>query len=98
MTRCDFSMRPMERPGHIHPKLHICKQYPFLTRTQSDIVVDDGYDVDNDDFPELSLHPDDLSPDDPPLVPASQVEVHKDMPTGKTGSAPGSNVLHRWYK
>ncbi|KAK2846284.1 hypothetical protein Q7C36_011138 [Tachysurus vachellii] len=51
--------------------------------TQSDIVADeedgeDDDDDDDDDFPVLSLHPDDLSPGDPP--PASQVEVHKDMP------------------
>ncbi|KAF5890315.1 DNA polymerase zeta catalytic subunit, partial [Clarias magur] len=58
-----------------------------LPRTQSD-VADDDYDDgdeeedddDEDDFPDLSLHPDDLSPD-LPLVPASQVEVHKDTPT-----------------
>ncbi|XP_027030937.2 DNA polymerase zeta catalytic subunit isoform X2 [Tachysurus fulvidraco] len=42
--------------------------------TQSDIEEDD----DDDDFPVLSLHPDDLTSGDPP--PASQVEVHKDMP------------------
>lgn len=51
--------------------------------TQSDIVADDDdndYDGD-DDFPDLSLHPDDLSPSDPPLISASQVEVHKDTPT-----------------
>ncbi|KAB5517040.1 hypothetical protein PHYPO_G00184900 [Pangasianodon hypophthalmus] len=52
--------------------------------TQSDIVADDdedGYDDEDDDLPDLSLHPDDLSPDDPPLVPASQVDVHKDTAT-----------------
>lgn len=71
----------------------------FFTRTQSDIAADDddevGYEEDDDDdFPELSLHPDDpMSPDEHPLVPASQVEVHKDASTGETGSAPGSNVL-----
>uniref|UniRef100_A0AAR2LP63 DNA polymerase zeta catalytic subunit n=1 Tax=Pygocentrus nattereri TaxID=42514 RepID=A0AAR2LP63_PYGNA len=50
------------------------------TVTQSGSVVDD----DDDEFPELSLHPDVLSPDDLPLVPASQVEVHKDTPPGET--------------
>ncbi|XP_060769511.1 DNA polymerase zeta catalytic subunit isoform X2 [Neoarius graeffei] len=46
--------------------------------TQSDVVDDD--DDDDDDFPDLSLHPDDLNPGELPLVLASQVEVHKDMP------------------
>lgn len=62
----------------------------FLTRTQSDNADDDDDDDDgdddddDDDFPDLSLHPDDLSPD-LPLVPASQVEVHKETPTGEIG-------------
>ncbi|XP_072532805.1 DNA polymerase zeta catalytic subunit isoform X2 [Salminus brasiliensis] len=47
--------------------------------TQSGSVVDEE-DDDEDEFPELSLHPDVLSPDDLPPVPASQVEVHKDTP------------------
>ncbi|KAM9496921.1 DNA polymerase zeta catalytic subunit isoform 1-T1 [Clarias gariepinus] len=55
--------------------------------TQSDNADDDDDDDgddddDDDDFPDLSLHPDDLSPD-LPLVPASQVEVHKETPTDK---------------
>ncbi|XP_058247909.1 DNA polymerase zeta catalytic subunit [Hemibagrus wyckioides] len=48
--------------------------------TQSGVVADDEDEEGVDeDFPDLSLHADDLSPGDPP--PASQVEVHKDMPT-----------------
>ncbi|KAI5607474.1 DNA polymerase zeta catalytic subunit isoform X1 [Silurus asotus] len=57
--------------------------------TQSDDVAgDDGDDDDDDDdyFPDLSLHPDDLSPEDPPLVPASQVEVHNGTPADNKGS------------
>lgn len=88
----------MERPEHTPSTLHISKQFVFLTRTQSDIVADEDEDGYDDDFPDLSLHPDDLNPGDPPLVLASQVEVHKDMPTGETGSAPRTNVLHDWYK
>lgn len=47
--------------------------------TQSGSVVDEEDDIE-DDFPELSLHPDVLSPDDLPPIPASQVEVHRDSP------------------
>lgn len=82
----------MQSLGHIHTSVNIL----FFTRTQSDIASGDeevGYN-DDEDFPELSLHPSYPSPDNHPLVPASQVELHKDASTGETGSAPGSNVLH----
>ncbi|XP_062857832.1 DNA polymerase zeta catalytic subunit isoform X2 [Trichomycterus rosablanca] len=49
--------------------------------TQSDTLVEDEEDEEEEEeFPNLSLHTDDLSPD-LPLVPASQVEVHRDTPT-----------------
>ncbi|KAL6485419.1 hypothetical protein MHYP_G00048110 [Metynnis hypsauchen] len=56
--------------------------------TQSGSVVDD-----DDEFPELSLHPDVLSPDDLPPVPASQVEVHKDaLPDNKRSGGKDTEV------
>ncbi|XP_076872790.1 DNA polymerase zeta catalytic subunit [Brachyhypopomus gauderio] len=61
--------------------------------TQSGSIVDDDDDDDDYEFPELSLHPDVLSPDDLPSLAASQVEVHKDRtPDNKRSSSKDAEV------